>query len=54
MEINMSSTNHGYIVTRESEAFVPRLAGDQLLKAQKRLASGLVRCSSVAMVGRWR
>ena len=43
----MSSTNHGYTVTRDSEAFVPRLAGDELLKAQERLAFALVRRNSL-------
>jgi Protein of unknown function (DUF3987) len=42
-----STTNHGYTVIRDSEAFVQRLAGDKLLKAQERLAFGLVRRNSL-------
>jgi hypothetical protein len=41
------SVNHGYTVVRDAEAFVPRLTGDKLLKAQERLAFGLVKRNSL-------
>jgi hypothetical protein len=42
-----NSIDHGYTVVRDAEAFVQRLTGDKLLKAQERLAFGLVRRNSL-------
>jgi hypothetical protein len=39
--------DHGYSVARDSDAFTQRLTGDKLLKAQERLAFGLVRRNSL-------
>jgi urease gamma subunit len=44
----MSGTSdHGFVVVQDAEAFVQRLAGDKLSKAQERLAFGLVRRNSL-------
>jgi hypothetical protein len=41
------STDRGYTVLRDAEAFVQRLSGDKLRKAQERLAFALVRRNSL-------
>ncbi len=41
-----ATTDHGYTVVQDTAAFVQRLSGEKLLKAQERLAFGLIKRSS--------